>query len=218
LTIEVVGVDNDLPTIIAIVDPAPDTAGWNNSVVTVRFECSDQGSGIASCPDQVVVNTDGSGQIISGTATDLAGNSASTSITINLDQTTPTITAILTPPANANGWNNQDVTVSYSCDDLGSGISNCSTPNVVVIEGAGQIINGSATDLANTATTSLTLNIDKNAPVITLTSPAAGSIVTASPINIIGSVIDTYSLESVTINAIHFYLMLRVIFSTLLLL
>jgi RHS repeat-associated protein len=84
LTIEIVGIDNDPPTIAAIVDPAPDATGWNNSAVTVHFECSDQISGVASCPEPVLLTAAGGGQLISGTAVDHAGNTATTSITVNI--------------------------------------------------------------------------------------------------------------------------------------
>src|SRR5215470_11664557 len=49
LTIQIIGVDNDLPTITATVSPSPNAAGWNNTNVTVTFVCSDATSGVASC-------------------------------------------------------------------------------------------------------------------------------------------------------------------------
>src|SRR5438876_6503174 len=47
LTILIVGVDNQPPTITAKATPAPKAAGWNNSNVTVTFTCSDAISGVA---------------------------------------------------------------------------------------------------------------------------------------------------------------------------
>src|SRR5260221_1461181 len=49
LTVEIVGVDNDLPTIKATASPAPNAAGWNNTNVTVTFTCSDLTSAV-TCP------------------------------------------------------------------------------------------------------------------------------------------------------------------------
>src|SRR5260370_181293 len=73
LTIQIVGVDNDLPTIAATVSPAPNAAGWNNSNVTVTFTCSDATSAVVSCTGPQTVTTQGASQVISGTATDAAG-------------------------------------------------------------------------------------------------------------------------------------------------
>jgi hypothetical protein len=40
ITVEIVGIDNDPSTIVAIVSPPPNPVGWNNTDVTVRFECA----------------------------------------------------------------------------------------------------------------------------------------------------------------------------------
>src|SRR6202008_317509 len=76
LTILIVGVDNEPPTIKATVSPGPNAAGWNNTNVTVKFTCTDAISGIATCPPSQTVTTEGANQVISGTATDNAGNTA----------------------------------------------------------------------------------------------------------------------------------------------
>ena len=163
-----INLDKTSPTITASITPPPNAAGWNNSNVTVTFTCSDAISGIYSCPGPVQVTTEGSGQAISGTATDKAGNSASTSITVNIDKTAPTITATATPAANAAGWNNSTVTVAFTCSDAGSGIATCPVPVQVTADGANQAISGTATDKAgNTATATVSINLDKTPPSIT---------------------------------------------------
>jgi len=60
--------------------------------VTVSFTCNDSTSGIASCTYATTVTTDGAGQVITGTAVDNAGNTATTSVTLNIDKTPPVIT------------------------------------------------------------------------------------------------------------------------------
>jgi len=77
------------PLITAVEDPSPNGNGWNNADLTVTFSCSDNESGIATCPVPVVVTTEGAGQEVTGTAVDLAGNSSSVSLAINLDRTAP---------------------------------------------------------------------------------------------------------------------------------
>jgi len=71
--------DTTPPTITASFSPLLNAAGWGKEDVTVTFTCSDANSGIAVCPPPVLVTTEGDGQVIAGTSTDLAGNSTSTS-------------------------------------------------------------------------------------------------------------------------------------------
>ena len=79
---------------------------------------------------------------------DRAGNTATASITINLDKTPPVVSGLASPPANANGWNNTLVDVSFNCTDTLSGVASCSDLVSVATEGAGQGISGAVTDLA----------------------------------------------------------------------
>ena len=83
-----VKLDQTPPMITSMVSPAPNSAGWNNSPATVTYTCSDTGSGIQSCSPPQTESTDGI-YTLTGTANDTAGNSASVSITIQLDQTPP---------------------------------------------------------------------------------------------------------------------------------
>src|SRR5439155_341248 len=120
---------------------------------------------------------------ISCTATDGLGNgpgvgSGSTAMPVSykVDQTLPTISGSAAPAANAAGWNNSDVTVSFSCSDATSTINTCAGPSTLG-EGAAQSASGSATDIAgNTKSATVSgINIDKTDPVATLASrlPAA---------------------------------------------
>lgn len=83
------------------------------------------------------------------------------------DTTPPTVTANTSPLANANGWNNSDVTVTANGTDSGSGIASCTTV-VVSSEGAGQSATVSCTDNAgnSSSTTVGGINIDKTAPTV----------------------------------------------------
>lgn len=83
------------PIITASLSSPANAAGWHNADVTVSFTCLDMESGIASCPAPVTVSTEGTAQVVSGTAIDNAGNSASTSVIINLDKTPPLLTCPL---------------------------------------------------------------------------------------------------------------------------
>jgi hypothetical protein len=167
LTVEIVGLDNDPPTIMAALDIQPNAAGWHNQDVTVSFTCDDAISGVATCPDPTLVDVEGVAQVITGTAIDHAGNSQTASVVINLDKTAPTISSSSSSLPNANGWNNADPTISFSATDALSGLVSVSPDVTITTEGENQVITGTATDLAgNTATTNVTVNLDKTAPAI----------------------------------------------------
>ena len=171
-----INIDQTAPGITFTQDPVTNSNGWNNSDVTVSFDCLDNGSGIASCTDPQLVDTEGAAQEVTGTAVDNAGNSTSASAFINLDKTAPTVSAAPDRASNAAGWYNADVTVSFTCSDELSGIASCPAAQTVG-EGAAQIVSGTATDAAdNTADASVTnLNVDKTAPAIAASATAGGN-------------------------------------------
>ena len=85
--------DTAPPIITYTLSPTPNSAGWNNTPVTVTFSCSDAGAGVAACTAPVTVSTDGANQTVTGTATDSAGNTATVTATVNLDTTVPMVGA-----------------------------------------------------------------------------------------------------------------------------
>jgi hypothetical protein len=123
------------------------------------------------------LSSEGAGQSASGTCTDKAGNSASaTQSAINIDKTAPSVSAARSPLANVNGWNNTNVTVSFTCSDLLSGVASVDSPVTLSGEGAGQSATGNCTDKAgnSASATQSGINIDKTAPTISL-RPAGDS-------------------------------------------
>lgn len=164
--------DATAPTILGSASPAANTNGWNNTDVTVSFTCGDNLSGVASCGPNTTLTSEGAGQSASGNAMDNAGNSASTTVSgINIDKTDPTASASAAPAANSNGWNNTDVTVSFSGSDGLSGVDFCSAPVTLSAEAAGQSASGTCTDKAGNVSATATasgINIDKTAPDVSL--------------------------------------------------
>src|SRR5205807_4242614 len=112
--------DNVPPVITAQVSPASNAAGWNNTNVTVTFTCTDNSSGVATCPAPVTVTTEGANQVVSGTATDKAGNSASTSVSLKIDKTPPSLT--IASPANNSTVSTATVQLTGTASDALSGI------------------------------------------------------------------------------------------------
>lgn len=162
-------IDMTPPTVRGDRTPGPNPSQWNNIDVTVSFECSDALSGVDACSGPQVVSGEGAGQSRTGTAVDLAGNTATFTVgNINVDKTPPTISGARAPAGNVHGWNNTDVTVSFACSDGLSGIASCSGPQRVTGEGAGQSWTGTAVDLAGNAVmfTVGGINIDKTPPTV----------------------------------------------------
>ncbi|PYR76158.1 MAG: hypothetical protein DMF87_18790 [Acidobacteria bacterium] len=128
----------------------------------------------------------------------------SQSYVITDDTTPPTITASLSPPPNARGWNNSDVTVTFTCDDL-SGVKWCTPPTRVTGEGNGIPVVGSATDVwGNQQSSTFTVNIDRTAPLVHIYDPKDGRHVppgTAS-LTVRGGAHDLSGIDSVTCNGI----------------
>ncbi len=159
--------DNTPPVVTGAVTPAPNAAGWNKADATVTWTATDAGSGIATGPtpatDTVTAATGGVSK--TATATDKVGNSATGSVTVKLDKVAPTLNVTRSPGPNANGWNNTDVTVSFTCVDELSGIKSCTGggSQTLTSEGANQSVPGTAVDNAdNTFDKGIgNINIDK---------------------------------------------------------
>jgi len=171
--------DATAPDATADADRSADQGGWYNAPFTVSFSGTDATSGNVSCDPDVNYNgPDTNSDSISGSCTDEAGNSDSATFNFKYDNTDPTINGSASPAANGNGWNNSDVTVSFTCSDATSGVpaGNCPA-NVVLSEGADQSVTRSVTDAAgNTASDTVSdINIDKTDPNVALNGgPANG--------------------------------------------
>jgi hypothetical protein len=163
-----INIDKTPPTMIGSRTPAPNVNGWNNTDVTVAFQCADTLSGLAadSPPQPTILSGEGANQSVTGTCADQAGNSASAAVNaINIDRTAPLLSAVLTPPANANGWNNTDVTITFNAADTFSGVAFVTPPVLVQTEGQNQQFTGNATDLAgNSSSLPVSVSIDKMPP------------------------------------------------------
>ncbi|HWB21689.1 MAG TPA: lamin tail domain-containing protein [Gaiellaceae bacterium] len=91
------------------------------------------------------------------------------SVDCTADTTPPTVTASAVPAANANGWNNSSVTVSFNCTDAGSGVDTADSTLASQVLTASGTATGTCIDNAgNTASASYTAQIDTVAPTVTL--------------------------------------------------
>ncbi|MFV9616458.1 MAG: Ig-like domain-containing protein, partial [Gammaproteobacteria bacterium] len=117
LVINIAGIDNGLPVIIANVTPQANANDWHRRDVTVTFDCSDSLSGIASCTAPVTVTAEGAAQVVTGTAVDNAGNTADASIVINLDKTPPVVN-IASPVAGSLTTQSNITVIGQTYDTL----------------------------------------------------------------------------------------------------
>jgi len=173
--------ETEPPIITASTAPAPNANDWNNSDVTITFECVDNegGSGVASVTGPITVTTEGANQQFIGTCTDVAGNSATVTVIVSLDKTPPIMIASTDPLPNANGWNNSDVLIFFVCFDPLSDVASVAAPITVTTEGANQQFTGTCTDFAgNSDTASVSVNLDKTAVPPIITNPFDGATLT----------------------------------------
>jgi hypothetical protein len=144
-------------------------------VGVASLSCTDNGADVGALNpsgDSFVVR-DGS-HAVSCTATDGAGNSASTGGSFDVDQTTPTVTGALSPASAPTGWWNASTgvpTVTWTCGDATSGVASCSDPSTLG-EGTDLSASGTAVDAAGNATTATIDGVD-----IDLTAPSSVTFV-----------------------------------------
>ncbi len=128
--------DTTPPRIVATVDPPANSFGWHAGGATVSFGCSDDGSGVAFCPAPVVVSNEGADQVVSGTARDGAGNTASAEVKVNLDVTPPALQ--ISSPHDGDTVGSTPLEISGTTGDALSGIA-----DLVCGSGAGSLSGGS---------------------------------------------------------------------------
>jgi hypothetical protein len=140
--------------------------GWYNHPVSFGFSGTDGVSGIASCSSQSYGGGDGGSLSVSGTCTDVAGNTSAPAVVgFQYDATPPGVTA--TPDAQPSGaWYRKPFTVSFGGSDATSGIASCTAPvRYKGPDGAAAAVKGTCTDAAgNSAETTFGFRYDATAP------------------------------------------------------
>ncbi|HSK52962.1 MAG TPA: hypothetical protein VLA44_09415, partial [Clostridia bacterium] len=161
--------DTTPPVITPTVVGTLGTNDWYTSDVTVSWTVVDNESAISSSSgcSSTSITADTTGTTLTCSATS-AGGTASQSVTIKRDATAPTISGSASPAPNGAGWNNTNVTVSFTCGDTLSGVVSCPSSQTLSAEGAGQSATATVFDNAgNSASTTVSgINIDKTAPTI----------------------------------------------------
>ena len=119
---------------------------------------------------------------------------ASATITVTTQYAAPQISSTIFPTPNFDGWTNQNTTVTFTCVPGGLPIASCTSPVIVSSEGTDQVVTGTVTDTAGTSvSSSVTLNIDKTAPALAVTSPVDGATFTSPSVTITGTISENLS-------------------------
>lgn len=187
--------DSSAPTANPSQSPAANTAGWNNSDVTVTWHWSDNagGSGIDNANCTTTSTTTGEGILpLNATCQDLAGNSGSAAYTVQVDKILPTLSAAPATAPNAAGWYQSDVTVTFTCHDDRAGISVGACPANQLLQDEGSAVASIAQTVVDAAgnvslpSNVVTVRIDKSAPVANpiLSAPANAAGWHSAPVTV----------------------------------
>jgi hypothetical protein len=203
--------DRTDPLIVAVPLSAIN-ATWTHAPFSVNFQCADQESGIATCPEPVTIATEGANQVVSGTAVDKAGNQATASLTVSIDDTAPQLQLaaaptgpVATPAHQVSGSVSdgasgvQSVTCNGVLAELAGAAFTCSVP----LPGGTTAISVIAIDIAgNEATALLQVTRDAQAPLIEIEMPAAAAITNAEAIVVAGTASDDDAIASIEVNGV----------------
>ncbi|MEZ4681469.1 MAG: hypothetical protein R2932_45380 [Caldilineaceae bacterium] len=171
-------VDTTPPVITPQVSGTVGQNGWYTSNVVVSWTVTDPESRVISTCSPTTINADTAGVQVTCNATSSGGTSTQ-SVTVKRDATPPTITATAAPAPNGNGWNNSDVTVSFTCADAMSGLVGACPANQV-LSTEGSTVNSTPQSISDQAGNSassnvVTVKIDKTAPGVTVTGVSDGA-------------------------------------------
>jgi hypothetical protein len=133
--------------------PGANSYGWNNTAVTVRWNCADATSGAVSPGVSQTVGAEGQNQSATGTCTDAAGNTASDTVSgISIDKTPPALVPSVSPnpvllngsaTAAANAGDSLSGIATQSCGAVGSATVGSKTVACTATDKAGNSADGS---------------------------------------------------------------------------
>jgi large repetitive protein len=168
--------DATAPQVGAAASRPPNANGWYKAPLSVSFSGTDGTAGIDSCDGQKAYSgPDNAAATVTGSCRDKAGNSAGTSFALKYDATAPQVTATPGRAANANGWYNAPLAVTFTGGDATSLIDSCEAAKTYSgPDNAAATVGGSCLDRAgNNGSASFPLKYDATAPQATATPSRA---------------------------------------------
>jgi hypothetical protein len=175
-----------------IVDPTPPSIlhtitgelgdnGWYVSDVGLAWNVSEPESpgslSKTGCVDESIT-ADQAATSYTCAAASAGGATGPVEISIKRDASAPSVDGVPATSANADGWYNGDVAISWTCSDVGpSGLADvCPTATTIIGEGRGLTDSiGPIEDHAGNATTGVSapaVNVDRTAPTVTASTSA----------------------------------------------
>jgi hypothetical protein len=163
----------DAITIDPVITGTLGTNNWYTSNVTINWIVS--GAADSSGCDAKTLTTDTTGTTLTCTASDV-NETVTKSRTFKIDKTPPSAAPAASRAADANGWYNHAVTVSFAGSDATSGIASCSSASYSGPDNASASVAGSCTDKAgNVGAASQPLKYDSTPPTVSRLAAAAGN-------------------------------------------
>jgi len=113
-----INIDLTAPTITFAGRTPANANGWNNTAVTLNWNCADALSGVVSSTVSVTLTADGANQSATGTCQDKAGNhSSDTQTGINIDHVPPVLIVPASVVANATSPSGANVSFTVTVSD-----------------------------------------------------------------------------------------------------
>jgi hypothetical protein len=169
--------DATAPQVTAAPSRSPDANGWYNHLLTVTFTGGDATSGLDSCvAPKSYGGPDSDNASVSGSCSDVAGNTGSKALGFKYDGTAPVVTGkVPSRGPDANGWYNHSLTVTFQGSDATSGIDACTQAAYSGPDSANASVTGSCVDEAAnvSASSSFQLKYDATAPQVSSTPDRA---------------------------------------------
>jgi hypothetical protein len=156
-TVTVTSADTTAPVITPNVAGTLGANGWYTSNVTLTWTVNDPESTVTSSTGcgTSTVSSDTTGQTFTCTATSSGGTNLQ-SVTIMRDATAPTgVAGAFARGADANGWYNAPVDVTFSGTDATSGVASCTSATYSGPDGTGLTVSGTCADNAGNVSPSV---------------------------------------------------------------
>jgi hypothetical protein len=162
-----------IPPVVVITSP-PNGKGFNSSPATIAWTVD----GVSQTTQLSQSLSEGANTVIR-TATDLVGNTASTSITVYLDTHGPAV--LITSPAEGSYTNQTSTSVAWTVDGVAQ---TAILTQVLSVEGNNFIIRTATDTVGNVGRDTVRVVRDTQAPMISLVSPHQSAVILDTILNV----------------------------------